>query len=391
MNEQRMTQLLDTLASLTGIAGLTGVIARPRVLTYTVTFRCNARCVMCDSWRIERQDELSLDEIDRILAQLPKLDAVRLTGGEPFVRTDLAEIAALVQRHLDPRMLHVTTNGFLTDRVVEFVEGRDRTRPLHLLVSLDGVGAKHDEVRAVPRAWDRALSTLEALAPRRRELNLRLAVNQTVLDEDGAAHYRPLRAKLAELGIKNHLVVAYAESATYAVARGLDKAPTEAGGYATHGHFSRAALRALLDQAREDLGELPRAERLAKSYYLRGLRQRLLGEGPPTSPRCVALRAHMRLFPNGDVPTCQFNSKIAGSLRQASFAELWSSANAAAQRAWVDRCPGCWAECEVLPSAVYTGALARHALQRPISLMTSPVGRTTAQRAPTRNQSHVKE
>lgn len=374
-----MTRLLETLASLSGLTGIDGTQGRPmapRVLTYTVTFRCNARCVMCDSWRIERQDELSLAELERILPQLPKMDAVRLTGGEPFVRQDLAEIAALVQRHLEPRLLHVTTNGFLTKRIIEFAEERDLRHPLHLLVSLDGVGAKHDEVRAVPQAWERAMATLEALAPRRRELNLRLAVNQTVLDEDGAAHYRPLRALLARIGVSNHLVVAYSESATYSVERDLDKAPTEVGGYTTHGHFSRAALRALLDQAREDLGELPRAERLAKSYYLRGLRQRLLGEGKPSNPRCVALRAHLRLFPNGDVPTCQFNSKVVGNLRHETFEALWSGANVAAQRAWVDKCPGCWAECEVLPSALYTGALAKHALRQPQLVLADAVERT---------------
>lgn len=362
-----MTRLLDSLLAM---SGLTAPSDAPKVLTYTVTFRCNARCVMCDSWRIERQDELSLAELDAILAQLPRLDAVRLTGGEPFVRQDLAEIAALVQRRVAPRMLHITTNGFLTERIVALAEERDKRHPLHLLVSLDGVGAKHDEVRAVPRAWERAMATLEALAPRRRELNLRLAVNQTVLDEDGAAHYRPLRRELARLGVKNHLVVAYSESATYSVERGVEKAPTESGGYATHGHFSRAALTALLDQAREDLAELPRAERAAKSYYLRGLRQRLLGEGQLENPRCVALRAHLRLFPNGDVPTCQFNSKVVGNLRDASFDDVWRSATARAQRAWVDACPGCWAECEVLPSAVYTGALARHVAGRPRLLLT---------------------
>lgn len=73
----------------------------------------------------------------------------------------------------------------------------------------------------------------------------------------------------------------------------------------------------------------------------------------------------MRLFPNGDVPTCQFNSRIVGNLRAASFAEVWGSAQATEQRDWVRRCPGCWAECEVLPSAVYTGALARHAVSEP--------------------------
>lgn len=361
-----MTQLLDTLLSMSGLAAPSPT---PRVLTYTVTFRCNARCVMCDSWRIGRQDELSLSELESIFAQLPTLDAVRLTGGEPFVRQDLCEIVALVEHTLRPRMLHITTNGFLTDRIVDLAERRDRSRPLHVLVSLDGVGAKHDEVRAVPKAWERAMATLEALAPRRRELNLRLAVNQTVLDADGASHYRPLRDALRGLGIKNHLVIAYAESATYSVERDIDRAPDAVGGYTTHGHFTQAALRALLDQAREDLAELPRAERVAKSYYLRGLRQRLLGEGKPEGPECVALRAHLRLFPSGDVPTCQFNSKIVGNLRHQSFGEVWSSVTADEQRRWVARCPGCWAECEVLPSAVYTGALARHVARRPRLLL----------------------
>ena len=84
----------------------------PRLLTYIVTFRCNARCVMCDSWQKEDEDELSLAEIDGIFRQLPALHAVRLTGGEPFVRKDFADIARLTLTRLRPSLLHVTSNGF---------------------------------------------------------------------------------------------------------------------------------------------------------------------------------------------------------------------------------------------------------------------------------------
>jgi len=49
---------------------------------------------------------------------------------------------------------------------------------------------------------------------------------------------------------------------------------------------------------------------------------------------------------------------MVGNLREQTFAELWSSAATAAQRHWARRCPGCWAECEVLPNAIYTGDLA---------------------------------
>jgi Fe-coproporphyrin III synthase len=72
------------------------------------------------------------------------------------------------------------------------------------------------------------------------------------------------------------------------------------------------------------------------------------------------LNSHLRIFPNGDVPTCQFNSRIVGNLREQPFVQLWQSAAAAEQRRWVRRCPGCWAECEVLPNAVYSLDLLRN-------------------------------
>jgi MoaA/NifB/PqqE/SkfB family radical SAM enzyme len=340
---------------------------RPRLLTYIVTFRCNARCVMCDSWRKDGEGDMTLDEIDRVFRQLPRLHAVRLTGGEPFVRKDFAEIAALVDRHLDPALLHVTTNGFLTDRIVRFCEERAQRRPrapLQLLVSIDGVGDKHDQIRGRHDAWETAFATVAALAPRRRELGLRLAVNQTILDAEGARHYTKLRDLLRPLGVRNQVVIAYEASATYNLAREIDVAPRAPGHFTTFGALPPDDLAALFDEIEGDLADQPLPERVAKRYYLDGIRNRVLrGNGAPNPP-CVALGAHLRLFPNGDVPTCQFNTRRVGNLREQSFAEVWSGAPIAAQRAWVRACPGCWAECEVLPNALYSGDLLR-ALRRP--------------------------
>jgi MoaA/NifB/PqqE/SkfB family radical SAM enzyme len=331
----------------------------PRLLTYIVTFRCNARCVMCDSWRKEGRDDLTLPEIEAIFRQLPRLHAVRLTGGEPFLRVDLLDIAGLVRRHLQPALLHVTSNGFLTDRIVSFCERRDRTLPLALLVSIDGVGKKHDEIRGRHDAWETSLATVRALAGRQEELNLRLAVNQTVLDADGARHYRRLREELRPLGVRNQVVIAYEASATYNLTRQVDVAPREPGAFKVFGDLAPADLEALCEQIEADLPEYPLPERVAKRYYLAGIRNRLLrGQAHPNPPG-AALGAHLRLYPNGDVPTCQFNSRVVGNLRSQAFSELWASAATADQRAWVKRCPGCWAECEVLPNALYSGDLLR--------------------------------
>jgi AdoMet-dependent heme synthase len=339
---------------------------RPRVLTYTVTFTCNARCIMCDSWKMESPDDLTLPEIQRIFAQMPRLDAVRLTGGEPFVRKDLDDIARLVQERLKPMVLHVTTNGFLTERIVRFCEERDRRTPLFLLISMDGARDKHNHVRGSDNAFDHCQRTLEALAPRRKELRLKLAVNQTIVDADGVEHYRLLRDFLKPYGIMNQMVMAYDVSATYNLEREVDVAPTEVGQFTTFGQFTPEQLRELLAAVEDDLPRYPFFERLAKRYYLRGIARRLLhGQGTPNPP-CVALSSHLRLFPNGDVPTCQFNSRVVGNLRQQSFAEVWASARAESQREWVRACPGCWAECEVLPSAVYTGDLVREFFSGPV-------------------------
>jgi MoaA/NifB/PqqE/SkfB family radical SAM enzyme len=290
---------------------------------------------------------------------------VRLTGGEPFARADLLEIAELARRYLQPVMLHVTTNGFLTDRIVELCERRERSRPLHLLVSLDGVGEDHDRIRGQRDAWKRALATLEELAPRRRELRLKLAVNQTIVDGAGARSHRELSAVLRRLGVDHQVVMGYDASATYSTSAEVEVGPRQRGQFDAYAALEGPALVELLDQLEADAATLPPAQRLAKHYYLRGLRSRLLDSGADPNPPCVALSSHLRLYPDGTVPTCQFNSTRVGSLRRQPFAELWAGEARRRQRDWVRGCPGCWAECEVLPSAVYSGDLLRAVVPGP--------------------------
>ena len=331
----------------------------PRFLTYIVTFTCNARCIMCDSWKKPSRDALTLDEIERIFRQLPVMDVVRLTGGEPFVRRDLMEIANLAETHLQPLFLHLTTNGFLTDDIVRFCEQRARRVPLHLLVSVDGIGDKHNAVRGTSQAWSSVMETLNALAPRQEELGLHLAVNQTIVDAEGAEHYRQLRDVLAPLGVHNQMVMAYDVSATYSLEPHVDVAPKEAGAFSTFGEFTRPQLEHLLDDVEQDITRYPFLERWGKRYYLHGMRQRLLHGRARPNPPCVALNAHMRLMPNGDVPTCQFNTTMIGNLRHQTFRDVWLGRARHQQREWVTQCPGCWAECEVLPNAIYSGDLVR--------------------------------
>lgn len=328
----------------------------PRFMTYIVTFSCNARCIMCDSWKKDSPDDLTLEEIGGIFDQLPRMDAVRLSGGEPFVRRDMLDIAHMTQDKLKPYFLHITTNGFLTKRIVEFCENRRKDVPLFLLISVDGVEDKHNEVRGHKKAWDYVMKTIDALAPRRKELRLEMAINQTVVDAEGARQYQQLRDHLKPYNVRNNMVMAYDASATYSLESEI-VSPSGIGELLTFGDFTKDDIRNLIEDVESNLSDQPMHERIAQRYYLDGLRARLLDEAktPKPNPPCVALSTHMRLFPNGDVPVCQFNTRTVGNFRKQSFEEIWWGDAIKPERDWVHGCPGCWAECEVLPNAMYTG------------------------------------
>ena len=209
------------------------------------------------------------------------------------------------------------------------------------------------------------METLQQLAPRQKELRLRLAVNQTIVGPEGVRDYPKLHEMLQDLGVRHHVVMAYETSATYSLTRNLDVAPKQIGQFMSRATVDPRELEGFLSRLEDDLRDLPWPERWAKGFYLRGIRERLLeSEAITANPRCVALSSHLRLYPNGDVPTCQFNSKIAGNLRHQPFEEVWTSARTEGLRDWVRKCPGCWAECEVLPNAVYSGELLQLGLSK---------------------------
>ena len=80
---------------------------------------CNFRCTYClpDGYKpsgINNKGFLSLDEIRRVTRAFSALgtEKVRLTGGEPSLRRDFADIIAAVRENRAIRQLAVTTNGY---------------------------------------------------------------------------------------------------------------------------------------------------------------------------------------------------------------------------------------------------------------------------------------
>ena len=145
-----------------------GAVPHPGWCTYLVTYRCNARCKMCDSWRMKPGTELAPNDVAGVFSRLGRLDVVRLSGGEPFLREDLLEIAEVITQISRPRVLHVTTNGSMPDRVVEFAEKYSRPRRLAFMVSLDGHRHEHDANRGEQVTYDSVIETVRRLVALRR-------------------------------------------------------------------------------------------------------------------------------------------------------------------------------------------------------------------------------
>ena len=341
-----------------------GAVPPPSWCTYLVTYRCNARCKMCDSWRMKPGDELTAEEVAAVFRKLGRLDVVRLSGGEPFLREDLPDIAETVRRESRPAVLHITTNGSLPQRVEAFASGFRAPRRLRFMVSFDGDAAEHDANRGDEVLFETAFETCRRLAALRPKLGIEVSANHTVISERSLADNDVLRAKLAALGVEVHSVLAYSDSAMYGAKRRGSRAEDLiiAGGYPLHPALQNADVLGFIDRELSRVNEFRSALlRWGKRYYLRGLRQRLRGDANPRpNPKCVALRSHIRLLPDGSVPVCQFNSERVGNLLHQSLEQIWDESDATRKsRAWVDRCVGCWAECEVVPNALYSGDLIR--------------------------------
>ena len=142
----------------------------PISLVHFVTNRCNARCSFCfidfDNPKTF-SDELSLEEIDKLTKNLGKsLLNVNFTGGEPFARKDLTEIAKKYLINSTIQSIYVTTNASLPERVKNFaqeISNFDNNTELTFQISIDDLPENHNRVRKLKNLFDNCIETYKIL------------------------------------------------------------------------------------------------------------------------------------------------------------------------------------------------------------------------------------
>ncbi len=148
--------------------------AAPRILYLEVTKRCNAFCSFCPYWQDHRRNELA--DYSPIVRKLRPF-CVTFTGGEPLLRRDMTDLVRKVVA-LSPRpYTALLTNGWLL--TVDKARALREAGLEQLSISVDYVGARHDEQRGLPGLYRR----IEERMPALRALGFDRVVINTVIME----------------------------------------------------------------------------------------------------------------------------------------------------------------------------------------------------------------
>ena len=327
--------------------------ARPYVVSWNLTYRCNLACEHCyldaggapqvGTENFADRSELGTDEcfrvIDEIAAFAPECLTI-LTGGEPLLRRDILEIV----RRASERGLWVVvgTNGV---SITENLAGRlAEAGARGLSLSLDALDAdRHDRFRNVRGAWRNTVEGAEILNRTGLPFIVQTTAGSHNLGELDAiadfAHDR-LAAKVWNLYflvptgrgqfVSDMTPAQYDEvlDSLYRIQRKYDRRMLVNAKCAPHyiktvlehagRQGSEQALRQGSGQAGAPSDPIPADAEPASAFS----RIRTYSGG---AGGCPAGTHYMGIRPNGDVTPCPYLPVFAGTLRSSSLADLWTS------------------------------------------------------------------
>lgn len=144
-------------------------LEKPIVLQLPVIDICNSQCQMCRIWENKKSNDITPEQL-RLGLRNPlfsEVTSVGLNGGEPTLRKDLGQLAAVLFEEL-PKLhsISLITNAYKYEEVIARVKDvgavvKEHGGFLDLMISLDGFGEMHDKVRGKPGNFDRAQHVLK--------------------------------------------------------------------------------------------------------------------------------------------------------------------------------------------------------------------------------------
>jgi len=330
----------------------------PIFTTLFVTSRCNARCGHCfyRETMNERagRGELSLAELTAVARSMPPFTKLLVSGGEPFLRTDLAEICEAFHRHAGVRQVTIPTNAALSDAVVSTSTQLARRCPrlaVQLQISIDGVGADHDRIRGIPGGFDALRETVARLTAAQPGLpNLEIIFNFTLTAETWP-HLPAVCAFLEdELGTHRLHMGTIRGRPFDPATKHLDPA--------RHAEAVET-MAAFLARGRDGDGPVHRffEQLMAARRSVTMDRIRRTRDGSWPGGRCSAGKLSVVIQEQGDVYVCELLERPVGNLRdvELDFGRLWRGHELSAIRREIrEACCSCTHETNVSTDFYFT-------------------------------------
>ena len=143
-------------------------VPSPPFLIMFINSLCNMKCEHCFYWKqLNQKTDLTFEEITSLSDELGRLETLNLSGGEPFLRKEFAEICRMFIRNNGVEEIYVPTNAYFTARTINALREvlkEPTLREIGIEISLDGMPEFHDEFRKTKFSFHKAMETYDALA-----------------------------------------------------------------------------------------------------------------------------------------------------------------------------------------------------------------------------------
>lgn len=294
--------------------------------TVIVTYRCNARCNMCNRYKCpsKPEEEISLETIKK----LPQMYFTNITGGEPFIRTDLKDIVRELYKKSD--RIVISTNGFFTDRIVDLCKEFPN---IGIRISIEGLEETNNKIRGLDDGFNRGYTTLKKLV----EMGMQdVGFGMTVQDanaKDLVALY-----KLSDEMNMEFATASLHNSFYFVEAKNIIK--------------DRMMVAQEFENLINELLKSNSPKKWFRAYFNHGLINYIFGQ-KRLLPCDMAFDTFF-IDPYGDVMPCNGtkNKEVMGNLNEAAtWEELWESEQAERVRNTVRHCDrDCWMIGSVSPA-----------------------------------------
>lgn len=307
----------------------------PINITCSVTSSCNSRCMTCNIWKIYAENpELQKSEftVEEFAKTFQSIGAspfwFTMSGGEPFLRSDLDLICEAAYEYCQPAIISIPTNGILTDIIEDTTQKileKCQKTTIIINVSVDGVGADHDKIRRVPGNFEQLLNTVQRLKDLRNEhTNLEIGIH-SVVSKFSINNLQDTYEYAKQLEPDSY-ITELAEQRSELLTKGLDITPT----FEQYERFINELIEKMKKDSLTTEKKVSATTKIFRLVYYRIAKQ-VLKEKRQVIP-CYAGYASCQIMPLGDIwPCCVLGYDASmGNLRDVeyNFKKIWQSEKA---------------------------------------------------------------